>query len=127
MKRREHAQAGIPEYWIVDPRDERITVLRLDGKKYAVHGEYTKGTTAVSHLLPGFLAVDVTTAFAQRLPTRPEARRQPRVMERGMTMTTATPMERYTLPASPTASPGTSATSTPARTTRASNRTCRRP
>jgi len=62
-KRREYAQAGIPEYWIVDPREERITVLRLDGKKYAVHGEYAKGTKAASHLLPGFEA-DVAATFA---------------------------------------------------------------
>ena len=74
-KREEYARAGIPEYWIVDPRDERITVLRLDGKKYAVHGEYLKGTTAASHLLPGF-EVDVTTAFAQRLPAGPKPRRR---------------------------------------------------
>lgn len=77
QKRREYAQAGIPEYWIVDPRHERITVLRLDGKEYAVHGEYAEGTTAVSHLLPGF-EVDVTTAFAQRLPAAPKPRRRPR-------------------------------------------------
>jgi Uma2 family endonuclease len=31
MKRLEYAQAGIPEYWIGDPRDQRITVLRLAG------------------------------------------------------------------------------------------------
>lgn len=73
-KRKEYAEAGIPEYWIVDPREERITVLRLDGKKYAVHGEYLKGATAASHLLPGF-EVDVTTAFAQRLPAAPKSRR----------------------------------------------------
>ena len=77
FKRREYAQAGIPEYWIVDPRDERITVLRLDGKQYAVHGEYAKGTKAASHLLPGF-GVDVTTAFDQRLPAAPKPRRQKR-------------------------------------------------
>jgi Uma2 family endonuclease len=73
-KRREYARAGIPEYWIVDPREEQITVLRLDGKKYAVHGEYPQGTTASSHLLPGF-SVDVTTAFAQRLPSAKPSRK----------------------------------------------------
>jgi Uma2 family endonuclease len=31
-KRREYARAGIPEYWIVDPREGRILVLRLGGK-----------------------------------------------------------------------------------------------
>lgn len=33
-KRREYARAGIGEYWIVDPQKERITVLRLQGKRY---------------------------------------------------------------------------------------------
>ena len=30
-KRREYAQAGIPEYWIVDPTEASITVLTLQG------------------------------------------------------------------------------------------------
>jgi Uma2 family endonuclease len=62
IKRREYAQAGIPEYWIVDPQLERITVLWLEGTTYSVHGEFPKGTQATSRLLPGF-AVDVTAAL----------------------------------------------------------------
>jgi Uma2 family endonuclease len=70
-KRREYARAAIPEYWIVDPRDGRITVLRLAGKRYVVHGEFAKGTVATSHLLPGF-GVDVSAALkAARRPARP--------------------------------------------------------
>ena len=42
-KRREYAQAGIPEYWIVDPQQARITVLRLDGTTYVVHGDFPRG------------------------------------------------------------------------------------
>jgi Uma2 family endonuclease len=61
-KRREYARAGISEYWIVDPKLKQITVLRLRGKKYEVFGEYKKGQTACSHLLPGF-TVDVDAAF----------------------------------------------------------------
>ena len=34
-KRSEYAQAGIPEYWIVDPQTATITVLRLVGAAYA--------------------------------------------------------------------------------------------
>jgi Uma2 family endonuclease len=66
-KRQEYAWARIPEYWIVDPQEERITVLRLSGKRYVVHGEFATGATASSDLLKGF-TVDVTTAFSQRIP-----------------------------------------------------------
>lgn len=66
IKRREYARAGIPEYWIIDPRDERIIVLRLAGKRYVVHGDFLKGATATSTLLPGF-SVDVTEAFAKQI------------------------------------------------------------
>jgi Uma2 family endonuclease len=66
VKREEYAHAGIREYWIVDPKEERITLLRLRGKRYLVHGEFDKGATATSHLLVGF-AVDVSEAFTQQL------------------------------------------------------------
>lgn len=58
VKRREYAQAGIPEYWVVDPAQARITILRLEGTQYALHGEFECGTQATSALLEGF-AVDV--------------------------------------------------------------------
>lgn len=66
-KRRDYAKAGISEYWIVDPRYERITVLRLDGERYSVHGEFARGEIATSHLLPGF-TVDVNAAFDSQFP-----------------------------------------------------------
>jgi Uma2 family endonuclease len=53
-KRREYARAGIHEYWIVDPDEERITVLRQSGERHVVDGEFAKGTVASSRLLPGF-------------------------------------------------------------------------
>ena len=53
-KRRDYAQAGIPEYWIVDPQEEVIYVLRLEGKEYAEHGRFVAGDTASSALLAGF-------------------------------------------------------------------------
>ena len=58
-KRREYAQAGIPEYWIVDPADASVTVLTLRGRDYALHGEFVAGETATSILLDRFtVAVD---------------------------------------------------------------------
>lgn len=63
-KRREYAQAGIPEYWIVDPADASITVLSLRGSEYALHGKFVSGETATSVLLDGF-AVDAATVFGE--------------------------------------------------------------
>lgn len=53
-KRREYAQAGIPEYWIVDPEQQAITVLTLNGDSYNVHGNFRRGEKAASVLLNGF-------------------------------------------------------------------------
>jgi Uma2 family endonuclease len=64
-KRAEYAEAGIPEYWIVDPKPRTITVLKLKGKKYAVHGRFGRGRKATSALLPGF-EVDVREVFKRR-------------------------------------------------------------
>ena len=66
-KRADYAEAGIPEYWIVDPETETITVLVLSGAEYGVQGEYTPGTTVSSSLLPGF-KVDVAKAFESTKP-----------------------------------------------------------
>jgi Uma2 family endonuclease len=61
-KRAEYAAAGIPEYWIVDPREQTITVLTLHGSQYRVHAESRPGQKAGSALLPGF-EVDVGAVF----------------------------------------------------------------
>ena len=50
----DYAEAGIPEYWIVDPQEKKIIVLRLQDKKYVTLGEYGEVNTASSTLLPGF-------------------------------------------------------------------------
>jgi Uma2 family endonuclease len=62
VKRREYARARIGEYWIVDPQELRITVLRLAGKRYVVHGQFAKSAVATSHQLAGF-KVDVTAVL----------------------------------------------------------------
>jgi Uma2 family endonuclease len=58
VKRKQYAQAGIAEYWIVDPQVRQITVLKLSNERYEVHGQFKPGQRATSHLLAGF-AVDV--------------------------------------------------------------------
>jgi Uma2 family endonuclease len=62
-KRTDYAEAGIPEYWIVDPQQQRITVLALEGRQYVEHGVFTAGGQATSRLLQGF-AVEADTVFA---------------------------------------------------------------
>jgi Uma2 family endonuclease len=62
VKRADYAEAGISEYWIVDPEDETITVLRLENDSYTEHGIFYRGETATSALLSGF-AVLVDSAL----------------------------------------------------------------
>lgn len=62
-KRAEYAQAGIAEYWIVDPREQQVSVLVLDQGTYRVHGEFGVDQTATSVLLLGF-SVAVAALFA---------------------------------------------------------------
>jgi Uma2 family endonuclease len=54
VKRLDYAEAGIPEYWIVNPQDETITVLRLADGQYTEHGLYRRGDMATSPLLEDF-------------------------------------------------------------------------
>ena len=63
QKRHDYAQAGIPEYWIVDPDEGAITVLWLEGEAYIEHGRFAGDETATSRLLPGF-AVAVAGVWA---------------------------------------------------------------
>ena len=58
----DYAEAGIPEYWIVNPLDATVTVLVLDGPAYATHGVFRRGDQATSPLLAGF-AVSVAAVL----------------------------------------------------------------
>jgi Uma2 family endonuclease len=65
IKRREYARAGIPEYWLVDPTEQTVTVFSLpeQAEEYAVHAVFGLGAVANSPTLPGF-AVSVDELFA---------------------------------------------------------------
>ena len=62
VKRGDYAEARIPEYWIVNPMDETITVLTLVGAEYAEHGVFRRGQQAESASLEGFV-VGVADVF----------------------------------------------------------------
>ncbi|MGO9815917.1 MAG: Uma2 family endonuclease [Isosphaeraceae bacterium] len=61
-KRGDYAEAHVPEYWIVNPQTETITVLRLRGEAYEETGIYRRGESAASMLLPDF-SVAVAAVF----------------------------------------------------------------
>lgn len=58
----DYAEAGIPEYWIVNPLNDTITVLALAGEAYVEYGAFRRGERATSKLLDGF-GVDVDAVF----------------------------------------------------------------
>ncbi len=61
VKRSDYAEAGIPEYWIVNPIEEAVTVLTLRDDQYTTYGSYGRGERAYSRLLAGFsISVDET-------------------------------------------------------------------
>lgn len=66
----DYAEAGIAEYWIVDAERRLVTVFRLDGGRYVIHGEFGPGAMASSVLLPDF-GIDVTALFGV-IETLPE-------------------------------------------------------
>jgi Uma2 family endonuclease len=61
-KRIDYAEARVPEYWIVNPMTETITVLKLRGDAYEEAGVYHRGQSATSVLKPDF-SVAVAEVF----------------------------------------------------------------
>ena len=61
-KRLEYARAGIPEYWIVDPQAQQITILSLSGDSYPQAPAIAAGDRAASRFVAGF-AIDVASVF----------------------------------------------------------------
>jgi len=61
-KRHDYAEGTVPEYWIVNPQDETITVLKLEGPAYVERGVFRRRDTATSLVLPGF-RVSVDAVF----------------------------------------------------------------
>ena len=56
-KRQQYAARGIPEYWIVDPQDKVVIVLRLEAGKYVEVGRFQGNQRLIS---PTFPALELT-------------------------------------------------------------------
>ncbi|MFB6286887.1 MAG: Uma2 family endonuclease [Candidatus Bipolaricaulia bacterium] len=52
----EYAQAGVREYWIVDPYGPTVEVYGLKGRTFEPHDKFVSGDTVDSPLLPEFEA-----------------------------------------------------------------------
>ena len=61
-KRADYAEGHVPEYWIVNPLTETITVLTLRADAYEEAGTYRRGESAKSVLNPEF-SVSVSQVF----------------------------------------------------------------
>ena len=61
-KRADYAEARIPEYWIVNPINETVTILALAEDSYVDHGVFHRGQQVRSVCLPD-CALDVTSVF----------------------------------------------------------------
>lgn len=65
IKMKEYAEAGVPEYWLVDPDMETVAVHVLTGPSYQRRGVGRPGDTVRSETLPRF-EVRVDEVFAAR-------------------------------------------------------------
>jgi len=62
-----YEQAGVPEYWIVDPQARMVEVYTLQEGIYALHGQYLSQDSLTSPSLPG-LTLPVGDLFPRSRP-----------------------------------------------------------
>src|SRR5262249_31694271 len=63
VKMRRYARAGIPRYWIVDPRTRSLEAYRLGAEGYEPAGTFGPGATFEPELFPG-LAIPIDLLWA---------------------------------------------------------------
>ena len=54
MKRQWYAEAGIPEYWMLDPTNDVLTILDLSDGDYGARAVLRSGDTLSTPAIPGF-------------------------------------------------------------------------
>ena len=54
MKRGWYAEAGVPEYWIIDPVNDTITILELSTGEYVGRAVLGRDDTLTTPTIPGF-------------------------------------------------------------------------
>jgi Uma2 family endonuclease len=61
-----YLEAGVREYWIVDPDEKTLGIYILEGDRY-VFSDYTEQTTVLSRVLPGF-SLELKSIFPATVP-----------------------------------------------------------
>ena len=69
------AAAGIPEYWILDPVNDTVTILELSGGRYIERAVLTAGDTLTTAAIPGF-ALPLAQLFNDPVRVTLSGRRQ---------------------------------------------------
>ncbi len=64
-KRQLYAEAGVPEYWIFDPRNDSVLPLELRDGEYVGRDVLSMGDTLTTPLLPG-LTIPLADLFGHR-------------------------------------------------------------
>jgi Uma2 family endonuclease len=62
VKRREYAQAGIPEYWLIDPEAATVEVHLLQGQSYKLTRTLKVGDELTSAQVPGLAVAELFKA-----------------------------------------------------------------
>lgn len=60
-----YERSGVREYWLVNPEGETVSVRALDGDRYVIAGEYSRGDTLRSTVLDGF-EIELSVIFPER-------------------------------------------------------------
>ena len=69
LKRGWYAAAGIPEYWILDPVNDTLTILELSGNEYTERAVLGSNDVLTTPMLPGFeLPLERLFANPDRVP-----------------------------------------------------------
>ena len=64
-KRQIYAEAGVPEYWLIDPRDDTVTQLELKDGEYVERAVLSADDVLITPLLPG-LSIPLADIFRHR-------------------------------------------------------------